>query len=213
MNRLFMVRHGVTDWNDAGIYQGQSDVPLSDAGRRQIAALRERLREERFAVCYTSALQRARVSAEILLEGRPCPVRQTMDLNEMHYGAWEGLSRSQIKERFPEDWARFRADPLRHPPSGGETLRDVQLRVARMLTGIAGEFHDADILVVAHGGSLRAIVAHYLDLEPPDFWKLRLDNASISVVEVNARGGLLALFNDTAHLGPRKPPTEHEPAH
>src|SRR5579871_5053344 len=102
MNRLFLVRHGITEWNHNGMYQGQLDVPLSTKGRLQITALRERLREEQFTICYTSALQRARTSAEILLEEHFCPLRETPDLNEMSYGAWEGLNRAQIVAQYPE---------------------------------------------------------------------------------------------------------------
>src|SRR5579871_6272016 len=164
MNRLFLVRHGITEWNHNGLYQGQLDVPLSTKGRLQVTALRERLRDEEFTVCYSSALQRARTSAEILLEEHFCPLLESADLNEMCYGEWEGLSRAQIEERYPLAWAHFVSDPTRHAPPGGETRRDLQHRVEHVLDAIAQEYENATILLVAHGGSLRAIVAFYLNL-------------------------------------------------
>lgn len=213
MHRLFLVRHGITEWNHNGLYQGQLDVPLSSKGRLQITALRERLRDEQFTVCYSSALARARTSAEILLEEHFCPLLETADLNEMSYGAWEGLSRTQIIERFPEAWAHYVADPNRHAPPDGESRRDLQRRVERVLDAIAREYPDGTVLVVAHGGSLRTIVSYYLNLGPSDVWKLRLDNASLTVVEVYEDGGVLSLFNDTAHLSLRKLPPDREPPH
>ena len=213
MNRLFLVRHGITEWNHNGRYQGLLDVPLSSKGRLQIMALRERLREEQFSICYASALQRARTSAEIILEEHFCPLQQTADLNEMGYGKWEGLTRDQIIAQYPDSWTHYLLDPTRHAPLGGETRRDLQRRVERVLDAIATEHHDDTILIVAHGGSLRAIVAFYLNLGPTDIWKLRLDNASLTVIEVYEDGGVLSLFNDTAHLSLRKQPSDREPPH
>ncbi len=189
------------------------DVPLSTKGRLQIAALRERLRDERFAVCYTSALERARVSAEILLEEHFCPLRATPDLNELSYGQWEGLTRAQVKARYPAAWADFVEDPVNRAAPGGETSADLHARVARVLEEIADQYQDAAILIAAHGGTLRAIIAGYLNLEPEEAWKLRMDNASLTVIDVYGGGGVLSLFNDTAHLGPRKPPLGGEPVH
>ena len=213
MNRLFLVRHGITEANHLGVYQGQTDIPLSAKGRLQIAALRERLRDERFAACYSSVLARARVSAEILLEEHFCPLRATPDLNEVSYGAWEGLTRAQVQERFPEAWAYFVEDPTRHAAPGGETRPQLQARVGRVLAEIADQFEDASILIASHGGTLREMIGCYLNLPAEEIWKLRLDNASLSIVDAYAGGGVLTLFNDTAHLGPRKPALGGEPVH
>lgn len=213
MNRLFLVRHGVTEWNHDGRYQGQLDVPLSAKGRLQAAAARTRLRDERFATCYTSALSRARVTAEIILEEHFCPLVQLPELNEMYYGAWEGLLRTEIMERFPEDWARHKRDPLHAPPTGGEARADLRVRVDQALARIALDQRDATVLVVAHGGTIRAAVGLALGLPMQEWRKLRLDNAALSIVELYEDGGVLSLFNDTAHLGMRKDAPEREPAH
>jgi broad specificity phosphatase PhoE len=213
VNRLFLVRHGITEANHLGVYQGQMDVPLSEKGKLQIAALRERLRDEPFAVAYTSLLERARVSAEILLEEHFCPLRATPDLNELSYGEWEGLTRAQVRERDPEGWRRFSEDPIHEAPSGGETRIALHARVVRALDEIADQHQDSSILIASHGGTLRAIIAEYLNLDPGEEWKLRSDNASLTIIDVYARGSVLSLFNDTAHLGPRKPPLGGEPVH
>jgi alpha-ribazole phosphatase/probable phosphoglycerate mutase len=213
MNRLFLVRHGVTEWNQEGRYQGQLDVSLSAKGRLQAAAVRERLRDEAFTICYSSALQRARVTAEIILEEHFCHLVRTADLNEMHYGAWEGLLRGEIGERFPEDWARHHADPVQYAPTGGESRLALAHRVRRAIATITREQQDATVLVVAHGGTIRAVVGLYLEIPIQEWRKLRMDNASLTIVDAYADGGVLSLFNDTAHLSPRKAALDREPAH
>lgn len=212
MNRLFLVRHGITTWNQDGRYQGDLDVPLSTKGRLQAAAARERLREERFDVCYTSALQRARLTAEIILEEHFCPLHELAELNEMSYGAWQGLLRAEVLARYGEDFARHRDDPLHHAPTGGESRAQFQARVGRAVARIAEEQRDATVLIVAHGGSIRTIVAQYLCLGWTEVRRLRLDNASLTIVEDYDGDGILSLFNDTAHLGLGKGPLEGEPA-
>ncbi len=189
------------------------DVPLSAKGKLQIAALRERLRDEPFAACYTSRLERARVSAEILLEEHFCPLHATHDLNELSYGEWEGLTRAPARARDPEGWRRFSEDPVYQAPPGGENRSDLHTRVARVLEEIADRHQDASILIASHGGALRAIIAEYLNLDLSEEWKLRSDNASLTLIDVYGSGGVLSLFNDTAHLGPRKPPLGGEPVH
>jgi alpha-ribazole phosphatase/probable phosphoglycerate mutase len=82
-----------------------------------------------------------------------------------------------------------------------------------VLAEIADQFEDASILIASHGGTLREIIGAYLNLPDEEIWKLRLDNASLSIVDVYAGGGVLTLFNDTAHLGPRKPALGGEPVH
>jgi len=213
--RLFLVRHGLTEWNETGRYQGQLDVPLSAEGRLQIAALRDRLRAEVFTACLASALLRALESAEILLEGHRCPIRQTPDLNEMSYGQWEGLTRAQIRERFPEAWALFLADRASHAPPGGESQCALGLRVQHTLDTLQREYgsSDASVLLVAHGGSIRAAIASLLNVPDIDVRRLRIDNASLSIVEVYGRDAILSLFNDTAHLGWGKGPPERQPVH
>lgn len=213
MNRIFLVRHGLTEWNYHERYQGQLDVPLSVKGRLQIAAARERLRDEAFTVCYTSALSRARLSAEIILEEHFCALRQTADLNEMSYGDWEGLTRTEIIDRYRDDWNRHAVDPIRFPPTNGETRDHVWQRVERVRLAIEREHDGERILIAAHGGTIRAYVAQVLGLGMGEARRLRMDNASITIVESYSDGGVLSVFNDTAHLGLRTPPPVREPAH
>jgi broad specificity phosphatase PhoE len=213
--RLFLVRHGATEWNQTGTYQGRLDVPLNADGRAQVAALRDRLRVEEFDICYTSALSRAIESASIIMEDRSCPVVHLADLDEMSYGRWETLTRAQIRERYPDDWTQFIADRAHFTLPGGESQVDLASRVQRALHTILVEHSQtgANVLVVAHGGSLRLIIASCLRLGDVDVRRLRLDNASLSIVDVYGDDAILSLFNDTAHLGFRKSQPDRQPIH
>lgn len=212
MSRLFLVRHGLTEWNQGERYQGQIDVQLAAKGRRQAAALRDRLRNEQFDVCYASALGRARETAETILEEHFCPLHARAELNELSYGAWEGLTRAEIIDRYPRDWERHILDPAAYPPTDGESRAELRARVVRTLETIEAAHRDASILVVSHGGTIRMIIAHYLGIDDNHLRKLRVDNVSLSVVDIYPGWGLLSLFNDTAHLLPGKPPLSREPA-
>ena len=213
MNRLILVRHGITAWNANGRYQGQTDIPLNEEGLQQAQVTRERLRSEQFTACYTSALSRARVTAEVILEAHRCPISETPELNEMNYGDWEGLTRAEILEHYADNWKDMLADPLHVAPSNGESRLELQQRVARVITAIEREHRNACLLIVSHGGTIRAIVSHYLRLPGVEARRLRLDNTGISVVDSFDGDGILALFNDTAHLGFEKPLLARLPAH
>jgi broad specificity phosphatase PhoE len=206
MIRLFLVRHGETDWNRDGRYQGQTDIPLNAVGRRQAALLRDRLRDEQFTSCYSSSLGRAVETAEIVLGGRDRPILRTSGLNELNYGDWEGLVTAEIIARFPDAWAAFIADPVRNAPPGGETRARLRDRVDGVLQAISAEYlgRDVSLLVAAHGGTIRALVASILNISLYDLWKLRQDNAALTIVDLYSAGGEMVLFNDTAHLGPSK---------
>ncbi len=215
MIRLFLVRHGVTAWNANGVYQGRLDVPLSDEGRAQVCRLRDRLRKVDFFCCYTSTLARARESAAIVLEDRVCPVQATPDLDEMSYGSWEGLTRQEIQVRYPEAWRAFLADRERQPPPCGESPADLDRRL-RAFSGSLSRHQSDDgvsILIAAHGGSLRTLIAHYLGLANRHARRIRLDNASLSIVEVYAGDAVVSLLNDTSHLSPLKAPPDRQPVH
>jgi broad specificity phosphatase PhoE len=213
--RLYLVRHGITAWNAEGVYQGQADVPLSDEGREEMRRLGDRLRHVEFGYCYTSTLQRARESAAILLAGRTCTVFASADLNEMSYGKWEGLTRQDIRACYPADWDAFMADRENQAPPAGESAADLYRRVRRFAASLA--YHQTEgetsILVAAHGGSLRTLIAFYLGLANRDARRLRLENASLSIVEVYAGDAIVSLLNDTSHLSPLKSPPDSQPVH
>jgi probable phosphoglycerate mutase len=163
-SHLLLVRHGETDWNLAQRWQGQSDVPLNEAGRAQARALAARMRGETIGLVASSDLGRARETAGIVAAALGLGVSVADPrLREQAFGEFEGLTGRECEERFPEAWARWLAD-WRAAPPGGEAGPDVVARVTPALLGIARASPSA--LVVMHGRALRTFVREVVGALP-----------------------------------------------
>ena len=154
MTCFCLVRHGQTDWNQGGRYQGQIDIPLNEAGRAQAHSLAERLQGQHFAAVYSSNLKRAYETAEIIAAKLELPIRMDERLREINQGEWEGLQVDFIRSHYAELWEQRNVDPATVRPPGGETLREVALRVYAALDEISGRHVGAAVLLVSHGLSL-----------------------------------------------------------
>ncbi|HEY6960847.1 MAG TPA: histidine phosphatase family protein [Gaiellaceae bacterium] len=154
MTTLLLVRHGETDWNREGRWQGWADPPLNPTGREQARTLAEELRETPFDAVYSSDLRRARETAEIVAEPHGVPVVVDPGLREIDVGSWSGLTREEIRERYPDG---VRPDGETHAEHATRTLEAVE-RIARAHPG-------GRILLVAHGGTTRAL--HDVTSEEP----------------------------------------------
>ncbi len=210
---LFLVRHGQTVWNHEHRYQGQSDVPLSDEGRRQASLLADRLahaaREVPFDAVWSSDLARARATAEVAAAVLGLPVRLHSGLREMNFGAWEGLTFPEIEKTFPENVAAYRRDPVRTAPEGGESFLEMQARVVAAVEGILREGCRRPI-IVAHGGSLKSWLALRFGWDPAERHRMLMGNTGLTIVTAQGRRLRLLTYNDTAHLEGWRPPRPPE---
>jgi broad specificity phosphatase PhoE len=197
MRLLLLARHGQSVANAGRRFQGSQDVPLSDLGRHQAAALGAALRGRRLAHVYASPLVRARLTAEAVVAELGVPLTLVDDLRELSLGEWEGCTVDEIRTRPGDPYARWVRDPVRHVPPGGEPLSAVQERALRAVSGIATAHPDGDeVLVVSHGGVISACLAHWLGLSLSSIWRLTVGNGSVSRV---APPRVLSV-NETAHL-------------
>ncbi|MBI3942316.1 MAG: histidine phosphatase family protein [Chloroflexi bacterium] len=207
MSLMYLVRHGETDANAAGLWQGSIDAPLNATGRAQAGAVAAALAREQtagalpFAAVYTTPLQRARVTAEIMQQalGHP-PLIVRPDLQEFALGAWEGLPYRALRDekRF---WERLASEANFAPP-GGESGSQFGKRIIGAFSDILqrhpGE-HDRAILV-GHGGVFATLLSIYLDGHGRNWTAYTMANGAISVLAFTPEPNLLRL-NDTAHLG------------
>jgi broad specificity phosphatase PhoE len=197
---LYLVRHGETDCNLKKIIQGQS-VPsrLNEAGRKQAALAACRLKNCGITHAYTSPLERAAETAEIIC--RPMGLRPVPEplLSERSFGVLEGKTREEIERVFPVKDCPWRQAYSAAPP-GGESLMDVAERGRRFAEEIKKRHSEDDVIMaVAHGGTLRGMILYLLDL-PPEYWRtFDFGNTSISVFELGERVRARRI-NDTAHL-------------
>jgi broad specificity phosphatase PhoE len=146
MTTLLLARHGETDWNRDGRWQGWSDPPLNDTGRAQARRLAVELEATAFDAVYSSDLRRAHETAEILAAPHGVPVVVDAGLREIDIGSWSGLTRAEIADRYPDG---------RRPD--GETHEEHAARVRAAVMRIARDHHGDRILLVGHGGTIRAI--------------------------------------------------------
>ncbi|MSQ12042.1 MAG: histidine phosphatase family protein [Dehalococcoidia bacterium] len=199
MARWLLVRHGETDWNRNERAQGHTDVPLNEVGRQQTIALAKVLTEVRLDLAVSSDLSRATETAHLLVGHRSLKAVATAELREFSYGKWEGLTLAEAEKADPALYARLlRQDPSFVAP-GGESAADVGARVRRFVERTRSQHQDRNLLVVAHGGSLRMLLVTLLGLPLESSPRFILDPASLSVVEVHTSGSWLIRWNDTSH--------------
>src|SRR5215210_3123910 len=149
---LLLVRHGETDWNRDGRWQGLSDTRLNERGREQARALTGQL--DGIDVVYSSDLARARETAEIVAEGAGLEVRLDERLRERGFGDWEGLNSDEIKERFAEAHTLWRTGEGRGAENA-EPFAEFAARIHEFLDDILERHAGKTVLVVSHGGSIR----------------------------------------------------------
>src|SRR5262249_52372680 len=129
MVRLLLIRHAATAWTEQGRFQGQTDMPLSPHGWRQVAALAQRLKAETLHVLYASDLQRAWETARVIAMPHALRVHAEPRLREMAFGRWEGLTYAEIQQQDAQGLASWEQDQLHTAPPGGETLLQTAQRI------------------------------------------------------------------------------------
>ena len=197
--RWYLVRHGETAWNRDGRIQGHTDTGLNDHGRHQMRLMAERLAGYSFSAVYPSDLGRAVESAHIIVRERSVPIETDPDLREFSYGAWEGLTSEEARAQDPDDYARRMAlDAGAFAAPGGENARQVLDRVRRFCDGTVPRHEPSEnVLIVAHAGSIRALLVCLLCLPDDRFWQFRTDPGSLSVVSNESGRRILELWNET----------------
>jgi len=175
---LLLARHGESDWNRARRWQGFADRPLTARGRAQAAALAERLEKFQLDAVYSSDLARAGSTAQAVAEAQGLDVVQLPALREVDVGEWQGLTRDEAEERFPDGFRRWQAGGTGWEK--GETYGEMSARVLKTVTRITRDHEGGRVLIVSHGGPIRAIHAAALGIEVEAYRRIR-------PVEPNAR--------------------------
>ena len=193
MTTILLARHGESDWNRARRWQGFADRPLTERGLAQAAELAERLAEIALDGVYSSDLERARVTAEAVARAQGLEVIQLPELREVDVGSWQGLTRDDAKERDPQGFRRWLAGGTGW--QDGENYPEMSTRVLGAVQEIAAGNENGRVLVVAHGGPIRAIHAAALGMGVEAYRRIRPvePNARLSAVCVDESGNLTEL--------------------
>jgi broad specificity phosphatase PhoE len=201
MTTLVLVRHGETEWNRNGRWQGHTNVPLSAAGREQARRLAERLKAEgaMFDHIYASDLHRAFETAEIIATALGLAVHPLIELREIDIGAWSGLTSDEIRARYAEEWAFHEQGTDFRRGGHGETLQEFQTRVARVADQLVRTHPGQRLLVATHGGTVRALL-HYVAQLTGYGMDTPIGNTSLTEVVFEDGTVRIVRANDTAHL-------------
>lgn len=182
VTRIYLIRHGETDWNRVGLYQGTTDVPLNHRGREQARVVARSLACVRFAAVYTSPLGRARETADVIMGGREMSVIVLPELREICYGLWQGKSFQWLQRTWPAFAHRWRSEPWTVRFPGGETLAELRARVSGVLRRILAVHPGETVLVCGHGHVNRLLLMELAHRPPDDFWKIEQPNGGCTVV-------------------------------
>jgi len=188
MTELWLVRHGQTDWNVQGRYQGQADPPLNATGLAQAERAAEALAGRAYGAIYTSDLQRARVTAEII--GRHLGMEVLVDarLREVNQGAWEGMLSTEIQTHYAGEWAARQRDRLHfRPPGGGESAHDVASRLWAAVDDLVARAPAEPLILVSHGLSLATLICRAANLPLTQAFDLIPDNAQPHCIDWSPR--------------------------
>ncbi|NLB84371.1 MAG: histidine phosphatase family protein [Synergistaceae bacterium] len=196
---ILFVRHGKTDWNGQFRFQGKSDIPLNDEGRMQARKLSLRLLAEKDFRIFSSPMARAVETADIIAASRSeCDIQLREGLAEMGFGSWEGRTLHEIEADNPEELRQWREDPFTSAPSGGELFSALLPRVTDVLDEIRS-LEDSRIVVVSHGGIIRAALVALLNIPPAASWRMKISNASLTGVDLGRSRTSLSFLNDELH--------------
>ena len=198
--KIYLVRHGETDANRDGRFQGASDAPINATGRRQAKALGERLKSHSIDAVYSSPQTRARETAAPIARGHDLDIISIDGLRELDIGELDGLKGDDLRERYPEVLAQWIKDvgSLRLP--GGESIRELQQRAWAAVEEIKDRHPQGNVVVVSHNFAIQSILCKALALDLTSFRRIRHDLGAISVLSFEKGGPVLISLNDRCHL-------------
>jgi ribonuclease H / adenosylcobalamin/alpha-ribazole phosphatase len=195
-----LLRHGQTPMSVQKRYAGRTDAPLTEVGVQQAAAAAKRLASAGLGVIVTSPLRRTVQTAQAVAAVTGAAVVTDDGFRETDFGAWEGLTFAEVRERWPAEISAWIADPDVAPP-GGESFTDVSARVTEALDRVLAARAGQTVLIVSHVTPIKMLVAAALLAPPAALYRMHLDVAALSEIDWYADGpAVLRSFNDTSHL-------------
>jgi alpha-ribazole phosphatase/probable phosphoglycerate mutase len=196
VNRLYIVRHGQVVGYDGFPVYGHTDVEMTDVGIMQMENLAERLRLVSIGGIYSSDLKRSFTGARIIARHHNVPLHALPELREMHFGDWEGLTLTEIRERFPDELEKRKTDLVNYQnPGEGESVGRLSERVMKCFESILEDQSGNDILLVGHGAVNRVILCHALDLDLRRMFKIHQDYGCLNIIDYFPDSTLIKMIN------------------
>lgn len=196
--KIYFVRHGETDWNKERKIQGQVDIPLNEFGRHLARETAKGLRDVPFDVCFTSPLERARETAQIILQGRDVPILEDKRILEMNFGVLEGKCCSKEGWDVPDSFQMFFDDPVHYQaPEGGEDFQAVRKRTGDFLNWLFAQeqYRDSTVLVTTHGAAMAGLLNNLKKKPLAEYWGVGV-HKNCGVTEVNVTDGRIDIISE-----------------
>ena len=198
--RVLLIRHAETDWNRERRFQGRRDVPLSAAGREQAESAARLLAATPLTAVWSSPLARARETAALIAAPHGLAVGVAEAFTEMDFGEWVGLTRDEVRARFPDALAAWAETPQAARWPGAETLDQVRTRAVAGLEALRAAHQGQTICLVSHGITSRVLILEALGLGPDRLWSLQISSTGISELEFRDDWATLHRMNSLVHL-------------
>ncbi len=197
--RIYLIRHGETEFNRLGVFRGRLEVDLNEVGLKQAGETGRALVGQGIESVLTSPLKRAVVTARTISEILGIEYEIEEAFNNVNLGSWQGIPKKKVEKDYPEEWKKWTTEPEHLVVPGGESVEDVKRRASARLREIV-EARQGVFALVTHRSVIKVLAAYMLDVSPPYFWKFYVDNAAYSVFEYSGREFTLLNWNTTSHL-------------
>lgn len=200
MIKLILVRHGTTICNEGGVFSGFTDSILSEKGKAQAIKLAQYLKDENIDRIYTTPFSRTKETVKKLAEIKSIQIEERSQLNEIDFGDFEGLSFKGIEKEYPEEIEKMINEGFEYKYPNGESLVDTFMRVKNEVKRIINDNQNSTVLICSHGGTIRNIISYLLCEDYKYHWNFRIDNCSITEIEVDNNFAVINKLNDKTYF-------------
>jgi len=207
MTRVYLVRHGTTDWNKEEIFRGRLDCKLNETGQAEARALAEYFTDIPLQAIYSSPLSRAMETAQAVAEAKALQVVPHPEFIDIDFGEWQGLPLKEVREKYSELYRLWRERPEAIHFPGGENLARVRARAWEGLQKVVRENPDKTALILSHRVVTKVLICTVLGLDDSHFWNIQQDTTAVNCIEYNRGFFVTSLINDTCHLKSIHPDT------
>lgn len=198
--RILLIRHGETDWNASGRWQGMADIPLNSTGQMQAVALASHLKDRPITAIYSSDLQRAAQTARVIAAQHNLGVVEDARLRELNLGDFQGLTLAEITEKFPDEAVRMKQEYMRFVAPNGESRLMLQNRAYAAYLDITAKHPEGEVVIISHGGTIRTLLLKLFEGDH-EAGHSPLSNTSVTIIETDGAVHKLVGTATTEHLG------------
>ncbi len=201
--KLFLIRHGQTEWNSQGRYQGAQDTILTETGIKQAKLAKKYLSRVNFSNFYSSPKKRTIQTANIITNGLNIKINIRENLKELNFGKWEGMTFEDINSSYKQDYQNWLSDPYINAPTGGESFKVLLERAGSEINKIINENPDgSNVGIITHGGVIIALLINWLQI-PSRCWRSLIQRqGAINIVVMDKEFPYISQINYTGHLQP-----------